>query len=308
MQNQTLALGSPEQVDKRLREICRPEFGGVPPGDLYEAVGLFAAMKGFFQNGSDKAILGFRSYNEWKNNRADVLGVSHGYIYSYPNIHEFLVPLLSNPKDDLQRLGTPKAIKLADLTLKAPEKLTSDFLRESFDMNGLDVEERVDSLLGKNSIWPKDIVIDSHATAQAVLLQLGQWEGYDVYTADPSKKFGEKKLSEFATLGALPSELAAFKRVDVVWFPKGPEQLILFEVEHTRNMNDAFLRMLKLPWVNAKLFIIAPESARQRYQQKIEAEPIRSYQSKCRFRSYPELRLLYQKASRFRRAYKTFFE
>ena len=310
MENQTSVLDSPEQVDKRLQGICKPEFGGVPPGDLYEAVGLFAAMQGFFQNSPGEQILGFRSYNEWTKGRRKGLGVSHGYLYTYPKIHEFLVPLLSDPKHDLQKLSS-KFIELAKVAAKAPQKLTSDFLRESFDMSGLDVKERVASLLGKESLSPNDIVIDSHTTAQAVLLWLGGWDGYDTYTAHRGEKFRGGKLGDIATLSKLdlcgpPGVLKAAKSIDVIWL-KGNWPKYFFEVEHTQDITAALHRMFQVVDFDAKFFVVALPHARSRFQREIAKALFNERKEKYFFRTYIELRKLYRKASPYREASKSFF-
>jgi hypothetical protein len=300
---------SPEEVDRRLQEICSVERGGVPPGDLYEATRLFYAMKKCFQTRRGEQILGFRGLEDWIKDRKELLGVKRSHIYNYAKIGQWLVPKLEemrkDPKEDLQKLVT-RALPLADLASKG--KLTEDILNDSFDMKGVDVQEKVDLLLGKEPFWAKDILIKDHTTAQAVLLWLGDSEGYDTYAAHKSKKYKDKELGDIANLEKLPEIMKAFEDVDVIWLARDPNApAYLFEIEHTTGVTRGLRRMFPVPYLNAKYFIIGPKHSRQRFESQMATEPFKAYAAKCRFHSYDELRILYRKTRKFRQDYWPFF-
>jgi len=143
--------------------------------------------------------------------------------------------------------------------------------------------------------------ISSHEEAQAILLELGNLLGYDgTYTADPSKEYDSKilerkgKLGEIATLDKLPPFtferlLGPIRKIDVIWFQEEIPQAC-FEVEHTTNVKDGLLRELNVSRVSpARLFIIAPEDQRTKFESEISREPFYRIKGAYVFRSYQEL-------------------
>lgn len=297
-----------EDIDQELHKIASPERGGVPPGELAGAAGLFASAKKLFQSLPQAGpVLGFRKFEDWVKARKVTLGVSRSHIYNYTNIGEWLLPRLKDLQD-LHKLGT-KAIKLAELAKKG--KLTDEFLRTSFEMRYVDFIEEADSLLGKESAWTKDVAISDHTTAEAVLLKLGGWQDYDTYTADAGQPFKGKKLGDFGNLAKLdlcgpPEVLKAAKRIDVIWL-KGNWPRFFFEVEHTRDITNALHRMFQVVHFDAKFIVVAPPHAHSRFQSEIAKAPFKDHKEKYFFRTYIELRNLFRKASRYHEASKSFF-
>ncbi len=150
-----------------------------------------------------------------------------------------------------------------------------------------------------------ELVVDSHESAEAILLMLGNLLGYDTYTPDSSRTYNSQKLGDIATLEDLPpftSEkiMDSIRNVDVVW-PKEEWPEYFFEVEHTTGVTPGLLRIYQAQKINAKFFIIGPKDVLKKFEREVEKAPFNSIKEKYRFRSYEALRGMYLTASQFRK-------
>jgi hypothetical protein len=152
---------------------------------------------------------------------------------------------------------------------------------------------------------PVVVTIDSHESAEAALLTLGNLLGYDTYTPDASRTCKEQKLGDIATLKELPyfvgeQIMESVQNIDVVWLKEDwPEYF--FEVEHTTGVTSGLLRIYQAEKLNSKFFIIGPQQVLKRYEREVEKAPFKRIKEKYRFRSYDELREMYLAASQYRK-------
>jgi len=151
----------------------------------------------------------------------------------------------------------------------------------------------------------EEIVIASHEGAQAALLMLGKLLDFDTYTADPSKEYNGQKLGELATLRDLPGfagekAMDSAQRIDVVWV-NGEWPECFFEVEQSTGVTSGLHRMFQVIRVDAKFFVVAPEEERRRFQREVDKAPYKEVKQKYRFRSYEELRDMYQACANYRK-------
>jgi hypothetical protein len=150
-----------------------------------------------------------------------------------------------------------------------------------------------------------EIRVASHEGAQAVLLMLGKLLDFDTYTADPSKEYNGQKLGDLATLRELPDfagkkAMDSARRIDVVWVnSEWPE--CFFEIEQSTGVTPGLGRMFQVIKVDAKFFVIAPEDERKRFQREVDKAPYKEVKQKYRFRSYEELRDMYQACANYRK-------
>jgi hypothetical protein len=146
--------------------------------------------------------------------------------------------------------------------------------------------------------------IRTHEAAEAVLLKLGNLLGYDTYTPDASKTFNGQKLGDLATLEELPfftSEkiMESVQNIDIVWMKEEwPEYL--FEVEHTTGVTSGLLRIYQAEKVSAKFFIVGPADVLKKYEREVEKAPFHRIKNKYRFRSYDDLREMFDATTRYR--------
>ena len=137
--------------------------------------------------------------------------------------------------------------------------------------------------------------IESHAEAEADLLELGNLLGFDTYVTadDRNKEFRGKLLSETATLREMPNFttqeiLDTARHIDIIWFEdKFPVQC--FEVEHSTGVSQGLLRLFRLRGLNTGFTIVAPAEAQGKFEREVEKAPFRSIRNRFRFKSYEDL-------------------
>ena len=134
-----------------------------------------------------------------------------------------------------------------------------------------------------------------HPDVQGILLELGNLLGYDTYSADPSKYFGEEKLGDIATLDGVPDDYVPnrmfgdVKNIDVIWFEDN-FPMYLFEVEHTTGVTDGLLRLFQIRKLGSSfLYIIAPSKVEAKFNREINKDPFFEIKERYSFRSYEEL-------------------
>ena len=80
-----------------------------------------------------------------------------------------------------------------------------------------------------------------------------------------------------------------------------------FEVESTTGVTSGLQHMYQVRKSEAKFLIVAPEQVRARFLRAISESPYKHYRDKYFFRSYPELKQMFQAALRYRKAHERFF-
>lgn len=144
---------------------------------------------------------------------------------------------------------------------------------------------------------------EKHSSAQGMLIELGNFYGYETYTADPNAYFDGKKLGSVATLNEVPpftgfpQMLEQAKRVDVIWFTRRrlfPQHC--YEVEVTTGLRSGMLRLYQLLDFNPTLFIVADARKESIFRRRLEEEPFSEVTKRFHFRSFESLTALYQAA------------
>lgn len=145
--------------------------------------------------------------------------------------------------------------------------------------------------------------IRMHSYIEGICLELGNFNNFLTYTADPSATYRDNlKLSNIATLHSLPSFsynsiIQEVKRIDVIWFnPKGlafPRKI--FEVvDSIGTLNGAFNRSLQLKNFITDFYIVAPEKHHEKYLQTIELEIYQPQKERFFFINYDDILELYE--------------
>jgi len=305
MNDAELDLPTVEDMDRELRQIV---FQGVQAESRYRAAQLFGKISEFFEAARGKTKLkGLSSFNDWARDLTETRSTARGLIYDYVRVGRYLLPQVGEA--DFATLGIKRATILANIA-KA-QRLTSEFLKASFALPVRELEEKAAPLLGKRVSWEDRLQIECHEAAEAALIQLGNLLEYDTYTADAARSFQGKKLGEIATLPKLPrfpsEEIdRSASRIDVVWAEEEWPRFF-FEVESTTNVTSGLQRMFQVVKLDAKFFIVGPKSMHTRFARAISQAPYRQYKDKYLFRSYPELKKMFQAALKFRDAKQSFF-
>jgi len=115
-----------------------------------------------------------------------------------------------------------------------------------------------------------------HAEMQGMLLELGNFksEVKDTYTNDKKWIFQNKTLGSLATLDMVPAftyeriikESANF--VDVIWFNERGFPHKLFEVEHSTDFRDAFIKFMELQDFITEFYCVASEDRKVKFERE----------------------------------------
>ena len=145
--------------------------------------------------------------------------------------------------------------------------------------------------------------IRMHSYIEGICLELGNFNKYLTYTADPSATYRDNiRLSNIATLQDIPTFsyegiLHEAKRIDVIWFnSRGyafPKKV--FEVvDSIGTLNGAFNRSLQLQNFLTEFYIVAPEKHHDKYLQTIDLEIYQPQKDRFKFVNYEDIMDLYE--------------
>lgn len=146
-----------------------------------------------------------------------------------------------------------------------------------------------------------------HAYIEGICLELGNFNGYLTYTADPSAIYRDNlRLGDFATMNEMPKFsydgiITEAKRIDVVWFNRRgyafPKRV--FEVvDSIGTLNGAFNRSLQLKNFNTDFVIVAPEKHHEKFNQTIDMEIYQPQKERFSFVNYDDIIELYETTAR----------
>ncbi len=141
----------------------------------------------------------------------------------------------------------------------------------------------------------------SHAEIEGMLLELGNFYGYDTYTADRQRVFDGKPLSAIAALREIPpftfpDLLKQARNIDVLWFERKarPFPKFAFEVETTPEFRRSMLKLYQLRDFNVALYIIADARKKVMFEKHLQDDPFHSLRHRFTFRSFDDVVRLYR--------------
>jgi hypothetical protein len=143
-----------------------------------------------------------------------------------------------------------------------------------------------------------------HSYIEGICIELGNFEKFDTYTANPTAEFKDRiLLNNITTLKSIPeftySEIInSAKRIDVLWFNKGSYQFPkrTFEVvDSIGTLGEALHRIFQLLEFNVHFHIIGKESDRNKFESKIQKQPYNQYSKRYTYKSYEQIITYYEK-------------
>jgi len=177
---------------------------------------------------------------------------------------------------------------------------------ESFTRIGLEayaLTEYLDKL--PKQIEPKNETENrnlKHAEMQGMLLEIGNIkpEVEDTYTNDKKWVFQNKTLGSLATLDMVPAftyeriikESASF--ADVIWFNDRGFPHKIFEVEHSTDFRDAFIKFMELQDFITEFYCVASEDRRIKFDREKSKTAFKSIDNRLKFLTYEEVENDYQ--------------
>lgn len=144
----------------------------------------------------------------------------------------------------------------------------------------------------------------SHARIQGMLIEIGnnRNEVEDTYTNDKKWLFDSKPLGSLATLSEIPpftyeniiNDTVRF--FDVIWFNKRRFPLKIFEVEHSTDFRDAFVKFMELQDIRATFCCVSPEDREEKFKRELNESAFEPLADRCEFASYEQVESDYKLA------------
>lgn len=136
----------------------------------------------------------------------------------------------------------------------------------------------------------------NHSYFQGLLVELGNLKGYKTFVPnqDKNKKFLTNSLGDFATLKDIfrftyDEIIDRAKTIDVIWFNDRKFPQSFFEIEHSTDFHNSFLKMLDLKYFYANFNIVADIKRFKEFEKKISYSAFSELKNRVRFISYEKL-------------------
>ncbi len=143
-----------------------------------------------------------------------------------------------------------------------------------------------------------------HATIQGMLLEIGnhQKDISDTYTNDKKWIFDNKTLGSLATIQKVP--IFTFQHIiddsvsfaDVIWFNERQFPQVIFEVEHSTDFRDAFIKFMELQDFQTRFYCVADEGRRDKFEREKGKSAFSAINKRVGFLTYEQVECDYEKA------------
>ena len=301
-QDRTLVLKELERIQKTSLEQMKPSR------KLYkDANGLFYLISG--------------GTEDWHGINADIFEQLH----NYDKEGAFVIVKKYKTKMDICVGSLLVLIKNKDKLIKTGKGsyqfhnvITEDglYLQEIPDLYCNKVAEIKMSGFGKDlsrlkeiskiiNIEVQDNTLLTHSDVQAKLILIGSYLNYRTYTPDKSKESIYGMLGDLCSErdmpeGSIPSLSAETVRfVDVIWFDEEGYPTHAFEVEHTTDITKGLLRLYQIHKLRIKMFVIAEEISKDKFQKEIQKNPFCKIKQDFIFKNYQELDEFFESVKKF---------
>ena len=141
-----------------------------------------------------------------------------------------------------------------------------------------------------------------HAEMQGMLLEIGNFKSEieNTYTNDKKWTFQNKTLGSLATLDKVPAftyekiikESASFS--DVIWFNDRGFPHKIFEVEHSTDFRDAFIKFMELQDFVTEFYCVSSEDRKIKFEREKNKIAFKSIGSRLKFLTYEQVENDYQ--------------
>jgi len=139
-----------------------------------------------------------------------------------------------------------------------------------------------------------------HATIQGMLLEIGNHKGSDTYTNDKKWIFQNKTLGSLSTLKLVPPFTyekiikQSVNYLDVIWFNKRGFPHRTFEVEHTTNFINAFVKFMELQDFATTFHCVSPEDRLKKFEKERGRVAFKPIADRISFLTYKQVENDYQ--------------
>jgi len=151
-------------------------------------------------------------------------------------------------------------------------------------------------------ISPTDVIskseqeIFNHSYYQGLLVEIGKLKKYETFvpSQDKNKKFLGKTLGEISSQEdyyqfGYDHIVRKAKTVDVCWFNVRKMPSVLFEVEHSADIQNSLLKFFELQDFNTNFFIVADKVRKAEYGGKLSLNAFIPIKTRVQFMDYDRL-------------------
>ena len=151
-------------------------------------------------------------------------------------------------------------------------------------------------ILSLSSILKPEQELLNHSYYQGLLVEIGNLKKYETFIPrqDKNKKFLGKTLGEISSQKdfyqfGYDHILRKAKTVDVSWFNVRKMPSVLFEVEHSTDIQNSLLKFVELQDYNANFFIVADKVRKIEYTGKLALNAFTPIKTRVQFMDYDRL-------------------
>ena len=143
-----------------------------------------------------------------------------------------------------------------------------------------------------------------HSYMEGLLVQLGNYEKYDTYCADPTANFQPNvPINHLTTVNdfpefSYPTINSIAKRIDVIWFTKEGYKFprkVIEVVDSIGTLGDSLNRMYQLKEFYADFVVVTPEQFVDKVKRSLNREPYLVHQKRFSVRPYDDVVNYYNK-------------
>jgi hypothetical protein len=138
--------------------------------------------------------------------------------------------------------------------------------------------------------------IFNHSYYQGLLVEIGNIKGFQTFipNQDKNKKFLNSSLGDSATLRDIykftyDEVVDRAKTIDVIWFNERKFPQSFFEIEHSTDFQNSFLKMLDLKYFYSNFNIVADIKRFKEFEKKISYSTFEELRNRIKFISYEKL-------------------
>lgn len=136
----------------------------------------------------------------------------------------------------------------------------------------------------------------NHTYYQGLIVEVGNLKRYQTFIPkyDKNKDFLGKKLGDIATIKefykfSYDNVINKAQTIDVSWFNSRKMPSMLFEVEHSTDIQNSLLKFIELQDFNTQMYIVADEVRQREFQAKLYLSAFQPIQKQVKFLSYDKL-------------------
>lgn len=136
----------------------------------------------------------------------------------------------------------------------------------------------------------------NHSYYQGLLVEIGNLKKFQTFVPnqDKNKIYLGRKLGEMTTMGEFykftyDNIIQKAQTIDVSWFNMRRMPQMVFEIEHSTDIQNSLLKFIELQDFHVKYYIVADEVRKREFESKLSLNAFLPIQKRIQFMSYVQL-------------------